>query len=79
MLIGMDLIMEGDLCITTNGDVDSKFSFQIPSSHQMEYVEEINLLNKYRMIHQIWITHGNHKCPCVSGKIWKKCHGKMDE
>lgn len=78
MLIGMDMIMEGDLCIT-NKNGDSKFTFQIPSSHDTDYVEEINLMNKYRKIHQAWIAHGNHKCPCGSGKNWDKCHGKDEE
>lgn len=74
VLIGMDIISKGDFCIT-NKDGKTLFTFQIPSSHETDYVKEINQLNKYNLIHLGWLKHGNNLCPCGSGKQWEKCHG----
>lgn len=73
VLIGMDVISQGDFCLTTHGN-STNFTFQIPSSHDIDYVSEINKINA---IHQAWIKQGNEKCPCKSGKLWRNCHGKL--
>lgn len=72
ILIGMDVISQGDFCLTACGN-NTHFTFQIPSSHDVDYVSEINKINK---IHQSWVKHGINKCPCNSGKQWINCHGK---
>ena len=71
VLIGMDIISQGDFCITNKGG-QTIFTFQTPSSHDYDFVKEIDKIKK---IHETWIKHGNNKCPCQSGKLWEKCHG----
>ena len=41
VLIGMDIISKGDFCVTTSQGI-TKFSFQIPSTHDTDYTKEIN-------------------------------------
>jgi uncharacterized protein YchJ len=72
MLIGMDIISKGDFSITNNNG-HTKFSFQMPSTHNIDYKSE---LEKYQKIHTEWVKHGNNRCPCGSGKQWNQCHGK---
>lgn len=45
VLVGMDIIGLGDFTIC-NADNRTKFSFQIPSTHDIDYVMEINDTNK---------------------------------
>jgi hypothetical protein len=40
VLIGMDIISKGDFAVTTS-DGDTKMSFQIPSTHEIDFVQEI--------------------------------------
>jgi hypothetical protein len=40
VLIGMDIISKGDFAITSS-DGDTKMSFQVPSTHQIDFVQEI--------------------------------------
>ena len=72
VLIGMDIICQGDFCVT-NKNGKSIFTFQTPSSHDYDFVKEID---KFRKIHETWAKHGNTKCPCGRGLSWDKCHGK---
>ena len=39
VLIGMDIISKGDFCVTTSKG-KTKFSFQIPSTHDIDFVKE---------------------------------------
>lgn len=72
VLIGMDIISQGDFSIT-NKDGKTIFSFQTPSSHSVDYSAE---LEKFEKIHESQSKHGNHLCPCGSGLKWVNCHGK---
>ena len=71
ILIGMDIISLGDFSLTHQGG-KTCFSFQTPSSHYVDYVQE---LEKYKKMHETWAKSHNEKCPCGSGKLWKNCHG----
>lgn len=75
MLIGMNVINRGDFCIS-NFDGRTTMTFRVPSVVATDYVAEIKERNKLFKIHQAWSRHGNNKCPCGSGKLWKNCHGK---
>jgi len=75
ILIGMDVISRGDFAISSS-DKSTKFTFQMPSNHNTDYVYEAQLIDKYQKIHVEWIKHGNNRCPCGSGKQWNQCHGK---
>lgn len=72
MLIGMDIISRGDFSIT-NYNGHTKFTFQTPSTHDTDYYLELKRIDK---MHKAWMSQGNKKCPCGSGKLWKNCHGK---
>ena len=72
ILIGMDIISQGDLAVT-NKQGKTVFTFQIPASHKIDFKAE---LEKYEKMHEVWIKHGNKKCPCGSGLNWDNCHGK---
>jgi len=39
VLIGMDIILKGDLAVTTSQG-KTKFTFQIPSTHDTDYAKE---------------------------------------
>lgn len=78
MLIGMDIISLGDFCIS-NFQGHTIMTFRIPSLEGVDYCKEINEAKKYLPIRLQWLKHGNKKCPCGSGKLWEKCHGKLWE
>jgi len=69
VLIGMDIIGMGDFAITGK-EGKTCHSFQIPSTHRIDFVPETN-------VHQA-IAGGkvsrNDPCPCGSGKKYKRCH-----
>jgi predicted aspartyl protease len=71
VLIGMDIISRGDFAVTAAGG-KTKFSFQIPSTHDTDYVQEYN-----RKIHMPVVKGKepgrNDPCPCGSGKKYKNC------
>lgn len=75
MLIGMDVITKGDFCIT-NLNGKTVMTFRSPSIELIDWVADINKDNRIHKLHQIWEAHGNNKCPCGSGKLYKNCHGK---
>lgn len=72
MLIGMDILLQGDFCISTGGG-KGKFTFQVPATHSTDYEEELVKIEK---MHANYIKHGNNMCPCGSGKKWGNCHGR---
>ena len=69
VLIGMDIINQGDFAITHN-DWKTTFSFRYPSIEQIDFVQK-----KAEPYHSTKISR-NSPCPCGSGKKYKKCHGK---
>ncbi len=75
LLIGMDIITMGDFCIT-NFQGKTTMSFRVPSIESIDYEEEIKEYNKFKTEYEIRSKHGNEKCPCGSGQLYKDCHGK---
>lgn len=77
VLIGMDIITLGDFSITNVGQ-NTVFSFRIPSSETIDYVEQEN--QNLKNAHTPYIAQKapgrNDPCPCGSGKKYKNCHGK---
>lgn len=71
VLIGMDIISMGDFVITSR-DGKTCHSFQIPSTHRIDFVQELNI---ERLIVSGKISR-NDDCPCGSGKKYKYCHGR---
>lgn len=69
VLIGMDIISEGDFAITQN-EGKTTFSFRIPSMKKIDFVEE-----QVEPYHSTKISR-NSPCLCGSGKKYKKCCGK---
>ena len=78
MLIGMDIISQGDFCIT-NFQRNTVMTFRKPSQGVVDYCKENDLINKYAKIHLARIKHGNKLCPCGSKKLYENCHGKIYE
>jgi hypothetical protein len=70
VLIGMDLINQGDFAITHN-DGKTTLSFRIPSMEQIDFVVQ----KKPEPVQSTKISR-NSPCPCGSGKKYKKCCGK---
>lgn len=73
MLIGMNVVNMGDLCIT-NFEGKTLLTFRTPSLETVDYVAEIAEYNHIYKVHQAKIKHGDDKCPCGSGKKFKNCH-----
>jgi predicted aspartyl protease len=74
VLIGMDIISRGDFAVC-HRDGKTKFSFQIPSSHDFDFVKEYN--EKYHTPAKAGNLPGrNDPCHCGSGIKYKNCHGK---
>jgi len=66
-IIGMDIINQSDFSIT-NFEDQTWVSFRLPSITRIDYVRELNKT--------VFADVGrNEKCPCGSGKKYKKCHG----
>lgn len=76
MLIGMDIITKGDFCIT-NLNGKTIMTYRSPSIELIDWVAEFKEQERIQKLHQIWAAHGNEKCPCGSGKLYKNCHGKV--
>lgn len=68
VLIGMDIINQGDFAITHN-DGKTLFSFRLPSMEKIDFVDQ-----KKDPAHSTKISR-NSSCPCGSGKKYKKCCG----
>ena len=76
VLIGMDIISRGDFSITSSQG-KTKFSFQIPSTHDIDYVKEYNNQRKHTPIVKGKEPGRNDICPCGSGKKYKNCCGRQ--
>jgi predicted aspartyl protease len=76
VLIGMDIISRGDFSVTTSQG-KTKFSFQVPSTHDTDYVKEFNQ-KMHTPITKEKEPGRNDPCPCGSGKKYKQCHGKNE-
>ena len=72
MLIGMDIIMHGDFCVS-NFNNRTIFSFRIPSIAETDYVKHLNALSPHKNAPS---PDRNEPCPCGSGKKYKNCCGK---
>lgn len=71
-LIGMDIISLGDFSIT-NFNQRTIMSFRVPSSHEIDFVENPH----YGASPFTDVTPSrNQLCPCGSGRLYKRCHGK---
>lgn len=72
VLIGMDIITQGDFVIT-NKNKKTLFSFQMPSVEEIDFVKQAQGQQTPVVSQKIG---RNSPCPCGSGKKYKKCHGK---
>lgn len=70
VLIGMDVITQGDLMIS-NFNGKTKFSFRIPSVESLSF----NIDDKASGDTVKTTVSRNSPCPCGSGKLYKRCHG----
>lgn len=72
ILIGMDLINQGDFAIT-NKNGKTTFSFRIPSLETIDF-KEIKSNTPAPILHKKGHNIGrNNPCPCGSGKRFKNC------
>lgn len=69
LLIGMDIINQGDFAIN-NKNKKTSVTFRIPSMDKINYVKQTRQLPS-----RPGKVGRNDKCPCGSGKKYKKCHG----
>ena len=74
LLIGMDVITQGDFCIT-NHKGNTVMTFRTPSLETVNYEDEIMEFNRIMRIHKLRSLIGIEKCPCGSGKLFKDCCG----
>ncbi len=76
ILIGMDIITLGDLCIS-NYNGQTVMTFRFPSLTTTDFCKEVEEHNRCLKIHELNIKKGlPDKCACGSGKDYKNCHGK---
>jgi len=68
VLIGMDIISRGDFAITASKG-KTKFSFQLPSTHDIDFVKEYNT----RLSTKDKVPGRNDSCLCGSDKKYKHC------
>ena len=74
MLIGMDIISQGDFSLSCAGG-KTVFSFQTPSTHEVDYVS--GRMVQAPIVKTEKEPGRNDPCPCGSGKKYKHCHGKQ--
>lgn len=72
VLIGMDIISNGDLAIT-HSDGKTTFTFQIPSVRKIDFEKDAAPTTPIVKAPKIG---RNEPCPCGSGKKYKHCCGK---
>lgn len=74
VLIGMDIISQGDLAITNVGG-KTTVSFRTPSIKELDFVhnDKLNKLDPYVAPAK---PRPNDPCPCGSGKKYKNCCGR---
>lgn len=73
MLIGMDIISQGDFALSCSKG-KTVFSFQLPSTHEIDYVEDKMVRPPF--VNATKESGRNDPCPCGSGKKYKNCCGK---
>jgi SEC-C motif-containing protein/aspartyl protease len=73
-LIGMDILGVGDFAVT-HYKGNTTFSFCCPSRRDIDFVAEVNEINKPTTPVQSPKISRNSPCPCGSGKKYKRCHG----
>lgn len=76
VLIGMDIISQGDFAVT-NRDGKTTFSFRIPSIECIDFVEQKPSSMTSPIKKTAPKVGRNDPCPCGSGKKYKKCCGKV--
>jgi len=69
ILIGMDIIGQGDFAVT-NHNGKTVLTFRMPSILEMDFVTAVAQLPTIPKVGR------NDPCPCGSGKKYKHCHGK---
>lgn len=78
-LIGMDVISQGDFCIS-NFNQKTWYTFRIPSVEAIDFkghsTPPTPLKNTTTMLEKSSSIGRNAPCPCGSGKKYKKCCGK---
>jgi len=71
VLIGMDVITQGDFAIS-NYEGKTVFTYRVPSVAVADYVKLAQLTSQARSSK----VDRNAPCPCGSGRKYKNCHGK---
>ena len=73
VLLGMDVICMGDFAVT-NVDGKTNLSFRMPSLECLDFVKQQPpvIQSGTKTLYKVG---RNDKCPCGSGKKYKKCHG----
>lgn len=69
VLIGMDVIGNGDFAVTCY-EGQTMFSFRFPSIQKIDFVNPIPIARTLPSVGR------NEPCPCGSGRKYKHCHGK---
>lgn len=72
VLIGMDIISQGDFAITHRNN-KTTFSFRCPAIGHIDFVQQATKQEPTIVTHA---PGRNDPCPCGSGKKYKKCCGK---
>lgn len=78
VLIGMDIIGQGDFAVT-NREGQTYFSYRYPSVTRIDFVQEHadeeQRLAQKNMV-QFQKAAGNKLCPCGSDRKFRYCHGR---
>ena len=75
VLLGMDIISNGDFSITNYGG-KTRWTFRIPPVSDINFVEEINEQKKVEQANKQNKIGRNDPCPCGLGLKYKRCHGR---
>ena len=76
ILIGMDIISQGDFCIS-NFAGRTVMTFRRPSLETIDYCKEVADLKRYIKMHELNVKFNRpDKCGCGSGRLFSNCHGK---
>jgi hypothetical protein len=74
MLVGMDVIGQGDFAVT-NHRGQTCFSYRYPSAEKIDFT---GMAPRTARFEKYPNTERNAPCPCNSGKKYKKCHGSAN-
>ena len=72
-IIGMDIIMAGDFSISNHNGL-SWVTYRYPSFASTDFVADSQKVQQQAVSPKVG---RNEKCPCGSGKKYKKCHGSV--